>query len=145
MRVFTCVLAFRQQGGRREGGKGGGIINPPQKVLITSDQGSTDFRPLEAPWGHFWSPLDALFVSKNSLEHQRWPKSRPRGATPDISSTFWTPFWSLPGVFLRFENRLFFWCHSGAPFGSSWEAQWPRSAVNSSKNQGRACCVKVHC
>ena len=68
-----------------------------------------------------------------------------QGAHPEIPSPIWTPFWSLWGDFLRFEKVFIFWCGSGAPFGSSWEAQWPQRIVNSSKNRGRACCAKVCC
>ena len=31
---------------------------------------------MEAPWGHFWSPLDAPFVLKNRPGRQRWPRRR---------------------------------------------------------------------
>ena len=51
--------------------------------------------------------------------------------------------WELFGDFSRFEKWLFFLCGSGAPFPPSWEAQWPPSAVNSSKKRGRTFCAKV--
>ena len=101
------------------------------------------FELIFGPWRHLGVTFGALWTHFSRQKTDWGAKGAPRGATPDIPSPFWTPFWSLWGDFLRFEKRLIFWCGSGAPFGSSWEAQWPRSAVNSSKNRGRACCAKV--
>ena len=44
---------------------------------------------------------------------------------------------------LGFEKWLIFLCGFGPPFGCSWEAPWPPSAVNSSKNRGPTFCAKV--
>jgi len=44
------------------------------------------------PWGHFWSTLDALFVTKNRLGRQRCPQRRHHQNKVTYLDTFWRSF-----------------------------------------------------
>ena len=64
------------------------------------------FEVIFGPWGHFGDAVGSLLESKNGLDHQRCPKSRPRGATPFSKSPFWRPFGALfSNVFVFFLKK----------------------------------------
>jgi len=46
--------------------------------------------------------MGSFLRSKNGLEHEIFPKTVPRGATPDSASPFWTPFGYYVSYFLYF-------------------------------------------
>ena len=83
------------------------------------------FEVVFGPWGHFGDAVGSLFESKNGLDHQRCPKSRQRGATPEIKTPFWRPFGApfsnifdflLKKAVLKYVHFLFdFWFALSVP------------------------------
>ena len=57
------------------------------------------FESIQAPWGHFQSTLDALFMSKNRLGCQRCPKGRQHHYSLPHLGTFWELFSKLFRIF----------------------------------------------
>ena len=91
------------------------------------------------PWVHFWSTLDALFVSKIRLRCQTCPKSHHHQNILPHVGTFWRHFFIHFSIFMQtdtyLQHVLFFLRFVGRP---------GRSTRGAHMQSVHACAVQTH-